>query len=420
MSTNLIVILVLIAVAFADFLLYVLSIRLRRFAIVVARVLLGLVFIFSGFVKAVDPLGSMYKFDDYFEAFHMVWLQPLALTLGFVLFSMEFLLGFVFVFNVRLKFFSWLMLLFMTFFFLLTFILGITNPVSDCGCFGDALILTNWETFYKNIALMIFALIVFSARKKITNRFPMITQNGIAMIGLLIIMGVGVYSYRYLPIIDFMPWKVGTQISKKLVAQEEIADITLLYKNSETGEIMEYTAKTLPYKDSILWPKLKDNFIEQKKKIIQEYKPAPIHDFMIDDVNKVNHNTAIIANPNYQFLLISYDLSAAEPSVFEKLNAFYDACVKDSVGFVALCGSDFESMDQFGVKVNANYPFYGVDATALKSVVRSNPGLVLLKNGVVLDKWAWRCFPTYEKFKSNMPKYEIQLSEVISGYLVKN
>ncbi len=418
MSTNLIVILILIAVAFADFLLYILSIRLRRFAIVVARVLLGLVFLFSGFVKAVDPLGSMYKFDDYFEAFHMVWLQPLALTLGFVLFSMEFLLGFVFVFNVRLKFFSWLMLLFMTFFFILTFILGITNPVSDCGCFGDALILTNWETFYKNIALMIFALIVFASRKKITNRFPMITQNGIAMIGLLIIMGVGVYSYRYLPIIDFMPWKVGTQISQKLVAQEEKAEITLIYKNKETGEKLEYTSKTLPWQDTVFFKKLE--FVDQRKKILQEYKPAPIHDFMIDDVDKGNHNAEIIANDRFQFLLISYDLSKVETSVFEGLNAFYDACQKDSVGFAALCGSDFESMDQFGVKVNANYPFYGVDATALKSVVRSNPGLVLLKNGVVLDKWAWRCFPTYEKFKSNMPKYEIQLSEVISGYLVKN
>jgi uncharacterized membrane protein YphA (DoxX/SURF4 family) len=417
MSTNLIVILVLIAVAFADFLLYVLSSRMRPFAIVVARVLLGLVFIFSGFVKAVDPLGSMYKFDDYFEAFHMVWLQPLALTLGFVLFAMEFLLGFVFLFNVRLKFFSWLMLLFMTFFFILTFILGITNPVSDCGCFGDALILTNWETFYKNIGLMIFALIVFSARRKLTNRFPMITQNGIAIIGLLIILGVGVYSYRYLPIIDFMPWAVGNKISEKLVAQEEKADITLIYKNKETGEMLEYTSKTLPWQDTVFFKKLE--FVDQKKKIIQEYKPAPIHDFMLDDANKVNHNAEIIANPNYQFLLISYDLSQTEPSVFEALNAFYDACQKDTVGFAALCGSDFESMDKFAQRVKANYSFYGVDATALKSVVRSNPGLVLLKNGVVLDKWAWRCFPSYEKFKSKQPKYEKQLSEIISGYLVR-
>jgi uncharacterized membrane protein YphA (DoxX/SURF4 family) len=417
MSTNLIVILILIAIAFCDFLLYVFSSRMRSYVLIVARVLLGLVFIFSGFVKAVDPLGSVYKFNEYFESFHMVWMQPLSLTLGFVLFGLEFLLGFAFLFNVRLKIFSWLMLLFMTFFFILTFILGITNPVSDCGCFGDALILSNWETFYKNIALMIFALMIFSSRRSLTNRFPLITQNGILGIGIFIILSVSVYSYRYLPIIDFMPWAIGNKISEKLVAQEEKADITLIYKNKETGEMKEYTSKTLPWQDTIFFKKLE--FVNQKKKIIQEYKSAPIHDFMVDDANKVNHNAEIIANPKYQFLLVSYDLSHAKTSVFAGLNTFYDECVKDSVGFAALCGSDFASMDNFGVKYNANYSFYGVDATALKSVVRSNPGLVLLKNGVVLDKWAWRCFPTYEKFKSHIPKYEKQLAEILARNTVK-
>ncbi len=413
MSTNLIVILVIIAVAFCDFLLYVFSKRMRPFSLILARVLLGLVFIYSGFVKAVDPLGSMYKFNDYFQAFGMSWLQSLSLALGFLLFSLEFILGFAYLFNARIKMLSWLMMLFMTFFFILTFILAIKNPVSDCGCFGDALILTNWETFFKNIALMIFALIIFNARNKMSNRYPKVTQNGIIAVGLLIIVSLSTYSYRYLPIIDFMHWKVGTQISKEVVDTPEIADLSLIYKNKETGEKLEYTSKTLPWKDTAFFKKLE--FVEQKKKVIQEYKPAPIHDFMVDDSNKVNHNLEIISNPHYQFLLISYDLSHAEPSVFESLNAFYEQCAKDSVGFAALCGSDFVSMYQFAQKNNAKYNFYGVDATALKSVVRSNPGLVLLKNGVVLDKWAWRCFPGYDKFKAKMPKYESKLAEILKN-----
>jgi hypothetical protein len=413
MSTNLIVILVFIAIALFDFLLYVFSSRMRRFAILEARVLLGLVFIFSGFVKAVDPLGSMYKFHDYFDAFGMPWLQSISLALGFLLFALEFILGFVFLFNVRLKFFSWLMLLFMTFFFILTLVLGITNPVTDCGCFGDALIMTNWETFYKNIALMIFTLIIFHARKKLNNRFPAVTQNSIVGLGLIIILGISLYSYRYLPIIDFMPWAVGNKISDKLVAQEEIAEITLIYKNKETGQLLEYTSKTLPWQDTVLFKKLE--FVEQKKKVIREYKPAPIHDFMIDDADKVNHNKEVIANPGYQFLLVCYDLSKAERSVFEGLNTFYGACEKDTIGFAALCGSDFDSMNKFAMQYHANYSFYGVDATALKSVVRSNPGLVLLKNGVVLDKWSWRCFPSYKKFKSNIPEYEKHLAKVLAN-----
>lgn len=237
-------------------------------------------------------------------------------------------------------------------------------------------------------------------------------------LGFIFILAVSVYSYRYLPIIDFMPWKIGTQISSKLVAQEEIAEITLIYKNKETGQMLEYTSKTLPWQDTVFFKKLE--FVDQKKKVLQEYKAAPIHDFMIDDVNKVSHNKEIIANPGYQFLFISYDLSAAETSIFDKLNQFYNDCVKDTVGFAALCGSDFASMDKFALQHNAKFPFYGVDATALKSVVRSNPGLVLLKNGVVVDKWAWRSFPSYARFIMNQPEYEKILSKTISGYLVKN
>lgn len=417
MTTNLIVIIAFIAIAFADFLLYVYFKKLRGVAITIARVLLGLVFIFSGFVKSIDPLGSMYKFNDYFEAFGIDWLQSVSLVLGFLLFSLEFILGFSFVFNLRIKLLSWLMLLFMGFFFVLTFVLAIKNPVSDCGCFGDALILTNWETFYKNISLMIFALLVFSARNNINNRFPLVTQNGGLALGLAIILGISTYSYRYLPIIDFMPWKVGTRIADKVLDTPEIADLSLIYKNKETGEMLEYTSKTLPWQDTVFFKKLV--FVEQKKKVIQEYKQAPIHDFMIDDTGRVNHNVEIINNPNYQFIIVSYDLEKAQLSVFAGLNDFYEQCKKDSVSFAALCGSDFESMAAFAEKQNASYEFYGVDATALKSVVRSNPGLVLLKNGVVLDKWAWRCLPTYKQFKAKWPKYEAKLVEITKNNPVK-
>ncbi len=410
MSTNLIVILIIIAVAFLDFLIYAFSKRLRKFSFTVARVLLGLVFIFSGFVKAVDPLGSMYKFQDYFQAFGMEWMIPAALYLGFALFCLEFILGFSFLFNIKMKFFSWIMLLFMTFFFILTFFLALKNPVSDCGCFGDAIILTNWETFYKNIGLMIFALIALAGSKKIKNRYPNVTQYGIVFIGLAIILWVSVYSYRHLPMLDFMPWKIGNKISEKVVAQEEIADINLVYKHKVTGEIKKWTSKTLPWQDTAYFKQFE--FVDQEKKIIQEYKPAPIHDFMVDDVNKANHNAEIIGNPGYQFLLISHDITKAEKSVFSILNVFYEQCLKDTIGFAALCGSDFQTIDYFRHDVKADYEFYTVDETALKSVVRSNPGLVLLKNGVVVDKWAWRDFPNYKEFKEYLPKYEKQLAKL--------
>ena len=413
MSTSLLVILIAIGVAFLDFLLYAFVKSARKFSLFFARVILGCVFIFSGFVKAVDPLGSMYKFHDYFLAFGMEWMIPAALMLGFLLFILEFILGFAFLFNLRLKSLSWLMLLFMTFFFILTFILAIKNPVSDCGCFGDALILTNWETFFKNISLMIFALMIFSARKKLDNRFPLITQNGMIFVGLLIVLSISVYSYRYLPIIDFMHWKIGNNISKEVMDKPEIADIMLVYKNKETGEKLEYTSKTLPWKDSVFFKKLE--FVEQKKAIIQEYQPAPVHDFMLDDENGVNHINEIVGNPGFQFILVSYDLGKTSLKGFEKISDFNNECSKDSVGFVTLCGSDWETIHKFKINQNIEYPFYVVDATALKSVVRSNPGLVLLKNGVVVDKWSWRCFPKYEDLKNKMAEYTQFADKIINS-----
>ncbi|HPB25404.1 MAG TPA: DoxX family protein [Bacteroidales bacterium] len=413
MSTNLIVIIILIAIAFADFLLYSFSKRLRKFSIHFARIVLGLVFIFSGFVKAVDPLGSMYKFDDYFMAFGMDWLMPASLIMGFFLFCSEFIIGFCFLFNVKMKFFSWIMILYMTFFTILTIILAVKNPVSDCGCFGDAIILTNWETFYKNVGLLIFALIVFWGRNIIKNRFPNVTQYGIMFIGFAIILWISVYCYRHLPLMDFMPWKVGNRISEKVVDTPEIADINLVYKHKETGEIKKWTSKTLPYKDTAYFKQFE--FVDQEKTVIQEFKPAPIHDFMVDDVNKVNHNADIIGNPNYQFLLISHDLSKAEKSVFPVLNVFFEQCTKDSIAFAALCGSDFETIKNFRNEIKAAYEFYTVDETALKSVVRSNPGLVLLKNGLVLEKWAWRDIPNFKEFKDQLPGYEKLIEKSAAG-----
>jgi uncharacterized membrane protein YphA (DoxX/SURF4 family) len=369
----------------------------------ISRIIVGLVFIFSGFVKAVDPLGFTYKLTDYFAAFHIPWLTPAALFLSILLFAFEFTLGFSFLFNAKVKIASWLMLLFMTFFLILTFVLALTNPVSDCGCFGDAIVLTNWETFYKNLILMIPVLIVFIGRNKMKTRYSKGFERSVIGIGIAIILWVSIYSYRHLPLIDFMPWKVGTVISAKVIPTPEIAEVYLVYKNKETGEKYEYTAKNLPYKDTTFFNKLE--FVDQKKKIIQEYKEAPIHDFIIDDSNKVEHNAEIINNPKFQFLLVSYDLSKTDKDAFKLMNKFYDNCLRDSVGFAVLCGSDSESIKGFRKEIHANYEFFGVDQTALKSVVRSNPGLVLLKEGVVVDKWHYNDFPEYSDFQKKSEKY---------------
>jgi len=335
---------------------------------------------------------------------------PAALTFGMILFIIEFFLGVTFLFNIKIKQVSWLMLLFMVFFFILTLVLAITDAVTDCGCFGDAIVLTNWQTFFKNIVLIILVLIVFFNRKKFVNKTNPIVQGLIVAIGLAFILWVSIYSIRHLPLVDFMPWNKGSVIAKQVVPQQEIAEIFLVYKNKETGQVMEYTTKTLPYKDTVLWKKLE--FVDQKKKVIQPFKEAPIHDFSIDDENKISHNAEFIANPSWQFLLVSYDLDGTRKDCFDRINAFAEQCTKDSISFIGLTGSDWTRIDYFRHDVMAKFNYYSVDGTALKSVVRSNPGLVLLKDGVVLDKWAWRDIPTYAKFKEQQSEYCLSLNDI--------
>lgn len=373
------------------------------------RILLGLVFVFSGFVKAVDPLGSQYKFTDYFLAFGWDFFIPGALAFGFLLFTVELFLGFAFVFNIRIRQLSWLMLAFMLFFTGLTLWLAVTNKVSDCGCFGDAIVMTNWETFWKNIILMVPTLVVFFTRKKFVNRMNPRVQLSIAVIALAIPVCIGVYGLRHLPLLDFMPWKKGAVISRQVLPTPEKAEIKLVYRNKETGEMLEYTAETLPWKDSVFFAKLE--FVDQKKVILQEYIEAPIHDFIIDDRDKNSFNDSIIGNRNWQFIIVSYNLEKASEKGFEAMNAFAQQCASAKVDIACFTGSGWDQIDAFNLRMKTACPWYTVDPTALKSVVRSNPGLILLKDGVVADKWAWRDVPEFAEFQQQQAEYLNLISE---------
>ncbi|MEI8202956.1 MAG: BT_3928 family protein [Bacteroidota bacterium] len=361
----------------------------------ISRILVGLIFMFSGFVKAVDPLGSAYKFHDYFVAFHMDWFSPFALYLGILLCTLEFMIGVALFTGVKMRLASVLVTIFMVFFTGLTFILALTNPVSDCGCFGDALILTNWQTFFKNIIIMIFVVIIIVGRSKFKSKLPKASEFSILLFGVVVILFVNIYSYRHLPLIDFLPWKKGNVIAEKVLPTPEKSEVFLIYKNKETGKEMEYTAKTLPYQDTVLMAKLE--FKEQKKKVTQEYKEAPIHDFIITSDSGADMTLQFVQNPSFQFFLVAYDLDKADQDVFEKVNPFFAECQKKNISFIALTGSSFDRVKVFKAQTHTSIPFYTVDQTALKSVVRSNPGLVLLHKGVVIDKWHYNDFPSFEK-----------------------
>jgi uncharacterized membrane protein YphA (DoxX/SURF4 family) len=179
----------------------------------ISRILVGIVFIFSSFVKGVDPLGTSYKMEDYFLAWGWEWALPVALFLSISMCTLEFILGVSCLLNLRMKYMAWPLAALMLYFTVLTFFDAIFEPVPDCGCFGDAIKLTNWQTFYKNIVLIILAGIIFYYRKKFVIKWTQITQTALLTFFIILFSGFSLYNFRHLPMIDFRGWANGTDLA---------------------------------------------------------------------------------------------------------------------------------------------------------------------------------------------------------------
>ena len=375
-----------------------------------SRMLVGLVFIFSGFVKGIDPLGLTYKMQEYFVVYHMEWMSPLALTLAIFFCILEFATGVALLFNLRIKIFSWIAFLLMVFFTIQTYVSAVKNLVTDCGCFGDAIHLTNWQTFYKNIVIIIPTILIFIYRKKYKSMLTLKGQTVFSGASVLFMICISLYCYMHLPLIDFLPWKVGTVISEKLIPTPEVAEMTMVYKNVKSGEVKKYSsaefAKLGNWDDSIWankWQK-EWSFVNTEKKILKPFVEAPIHDFKINDQDGNDHTEQTIKNPNFNFILVAHNLDKSNKNAFIELNNFVKQCQADNINFIALTSTPFNKIDIFRHDVQAMYDFYNTDETALKTMIRSNPGLILLKNGVVIAKWHYNDIPDFKKVKEKYLK----------------
>lgn len=368
-----------------------------------SRIIVGIVFIFSGFVKAIDPLGSAYKFDDYFTAFGMEWLQFISLPLSFIVSGAEFLIGVSLFLGVRLKTASWASTVFMVFFTILTFFLAIFNPVTDCGCFGDALILTNWQTFYKNLIIIIPTLFIFFSVKK----FPVLLKQlhewlTLAVFGILII-GISGYGYGHLPIFDFRPYKTGIHIPEQMefpdgALQDEYESILIYEKD---GVQQEFTDKNYPWEDST-WA-----FVDAQHILIKKGYEPPIHDFTIETLKGDDISNLVLYDEGYTFLFIAYDINKSKIKNIEKLNDIANYAFNFGYRFIGLTSSLNDEIVQFKTQNNIDFEFCNTDETTLKTIIRSNPGLVLLKDGVILNKWHFNDVPNVEEFSENLLSFSI-------------
>jgi uncharacterized membrane protein YphA (DoxX/SURF4 family) len=369
----------------------------------IARVLLGIIFIFSGFVKGIDPWGFAYKFTDYFNAMGMEWLIWSAFPLAFFMAFAEFTIGVALLFNVFIRLFSWLAFLFMAFFLPLTLWVAIKNPVTDCGCFGDALVISNWETFYKNIVLMVFALIVVKYRNDM-NWF--LGKNpGFALGGTTVAVYIAIvfYSYNHEPILDFRPYKVGVNIQEAMKVPEdapkEIYENTFYYKNKKTGEVQKFTEQNYPWQDTVNWA-----YDNMESKVIQKGYEPPIHDFSIQSADGENVIDFFIYEKNYVFILVAYNLDKSSRKPQEKINNLAAWAKENGLSFICLTSTLPDQSATFARETGAPYEFFNCDEIALKTIIRSNPGLLVIKNGTILKKWHYNDIPTPEEFKKEYMK----------------
>ncbi|MDX9726410.1 MAG: DoxX family protein [Bacteroidales bacterium] len=376
------------------------------------RIIVGLVFMFSGIVKAVDPLGSAYKFNDYFIAFNLDFLKPFSLVLAILLFTAEFLAGFSVLSGYRIKTGIWGVMLLMLVFTPLTLVLALTNPVSDCGCFGDAIHLTNWQTFWKNIVLMVFTVILFAGRKRVKNVFSPLKEWSITgAVGILFVV-FSLLNLRYLQLFDFLPYKTGVNIPESMIIPEgkpvDEYETTFIYEKD--GVQKEFTLDNYPADDTT-WV-----FVDQKTILVKKGYIPPIHDFIITVPSGEDIAGEVLADPEYTLLMISQKLSEADPDHLAEGFETGEYCQTAGIRFLVLTASGTDELSGY----QNNLTFCTGDETTLKTIVRSNPGYMLLKEGKITGKWSWATLPPKETFSPGMSDGQLlkmnRKSPVLIGY----
>ena len=352
----------------------------------IARTLLALTFLFSGFVKAVDPLGTVYKIEDYLKAFGGFFtdMLPLAGTAAVCLILAEWLLGWAMLLNVRTKVTSWLALVFYLIMTPLTLWIALTNPVTDCGCFGDALVLTNWQTFYKNVFFLALVIILLICKKGIPALWSWWAELSILIMALLsggIIMG---YSYTHLPPLDFRPYKVGNHIPTLMEvpddAEPDVYETTLIYAKDD-GEEQEFTLENYPKNDPE-W-----TFVDQRSVLVKKGYEAPIHDFEILTMDFDDITYDILESEDPVTLITMYDLNKSDRSQLSKVAQI----VQSTPDCYILTGSGADEVEQMAEEMGiAPESFCFIDPVTLKTIVRANPGMFVVQNGTIVEKKNFR------------------------------
>ena len=366
-----------------------------------SRIVLGGTFAFSGFVKAVDPLGFTYKIQDYLVSLDLSGLFPLALPAAVVLAVGEFLLGVFLLLGIYRKPTVRLTAVFMAVFLPLTLWIALKNPVKECGCFGDALIISNWETFYKNIVLGVCALFLLRHYPGITPLFTVRTARTAAVYTALFGFSFSVYNVVKLPVFDFRPYHIGASIPEYMHIDPAKADVVEnIFIYSKGGVEQEFTEENYPWNDSS-W-----TFVEMKTRVVREGEKPRIEDFQVSALVYDSLSQGVVAGEDitqqllsdtgYHFLMVAHSLEKMNTRHLDDFRKAAGFAQERGYGFYCLTSSPAEVVDSWSAVNGVDFRFAHADERVLKTMIRSNPGLLLLSGGNVINKWDDSEVPDFE------------------------
>ena len=368
--------------------------RLLKMIVNLCRIIVAVTFIFSGFVKAIDPIGTQYKLQDYLGAIGMAGILPnwTLLAVAVFLAAIEFCIGIFLLFAIQRRLISKLTVAFMAFMTMVTVWIVVADPVKDCGCFGDALHLTNTETLIKNIVLLVCSLAIMYrplAMFRFVSKSNQWIVTNYTIVFILVSSGLSLY---YLPIFDFRPYHIGVNIPRGMEIPKgaKLPQFKTTFIMEKNGQRKEFTLENYP---DASW-----KFIDSKTVQTSEGYIPPIHDFSITD-NKtgLDLTNSVLSHKGYTFLLIAPHLETADDSNFGDIDRLYEYAQSYDIPFYCLTASTTKAIKRWIDLTGAEYPFCITDEAVLKTIIRSNPGLLLLKGGTIINKWSHNNLPNEAK-----------------------
>lgn len=369
-----------------------------KYLALISRILVGVLFIISGLIKANDAIGFGYKLQEYFDVFGMAFMKPAALSLAMFICIFEVVCGITTLSGTWPRLTSWALMLMIVFFTFLTFYSAYFNKVTDCGCFGDALKLTPWQSFTKDVLLLAFIIPIFVYRNKTRSILSVNGDRILLVISTLLISWFTLHCYNHLPVKDFRPYAIGKNISEGMkLPPGAVTDSTVMvFIYEKGGKKFEFSPAQIASVDSTY------KFVDRIDKVVRKGDKPPIHDFNISGPDG-EITEEVLNHEGYYFLLVCYDINKTDAAVMQKVSVFAEECEKNKIPMIGLSASDPTLVEKFRHAHQTGFPFYMTDETTLKTMIRSNPGLMLLRKGTVMDMWHYNDFPDFAEFTKKHP-----------------